>query len=85
MSEEERQLKLLEMQQNAVRVDEERHKRLYSGKNALPSEEKDQADNKKDAKFLKDLNNKVYLDSDMGLEERLNRKAHYVDRHSARD
>ena len=74
------------MQQNAIRIDEDRNKRLYSGKNALPAEDKDaQGENKKDAKFLKDLNKKVYLDSDMGLQERLNRKAHYVDRHAARD
>jgi hypothetical protein len=51
----------------------------------LPTDEKEQEVNKKDARFLKDLNKQVYLDSDMGLEERLNRKAHYVDRHSARD
>jgi hypothetical protein len=40
---------------------------------------------KKDAKFLRDLNKNVYFDSQMGLDERLNRKAHYVDRRSARD
>ena len=51
----------------------------------MPSDEKDQEANNKDAKFLKDLNKQVYLDSDMGLEERLNRKAHYMDRQSARD
>jgi hypothetical protein len=34
----------------------------------LPAEDKDaQGENKKDAKFLKDLNKQVYLDSDMGL------------------
>ena len=85
MTQEERELKLLEMQQNAVRIDEERNKRLYSGQGSLPTEEKEQEVNKKDARFLKDLNKQVYMDSEMGLEERLNRKAHYVDRHSARD
>jgi hypothetical protein len=33
----------------------------------LPAEDKDEGENKKDAKFLKDLNKQVYLDSDMGL------------------
>jgi hypothetical protein len=40
---------------------------------------------KKDAKFLRDMGKKAYFDSDMKLEERLNRTAHYRDRDSTRD
>jgi len=41
---------------------------------------------RKDARFLKDMKRDVFAgDSEMGLSERLNRKAHYRDRGSNRD
>ncbi len=46
---------------------------------------KEEEASRKDAKFLKEMNKDVYLDSNMKLDERLNRKAHYVDRHAGRD
>lgn len=73
------------MQHNAVSVDEQRHQRLYKKGEDEKEESGNGGGNNRDAKFLKDLNKQVYMGSDMKLEERLNRKAHYMDRHSARD
>lgn len=66
---EERQRKLQEMQATAAVYAEDRSRRLAS-----PVREKPTATG---TSFLKDLNKQVYLESDMKLEERLNRKAHY--------
>lgn len=86
MTDEERQRKLQEMQDYAKKVDEDRTRRLYGGKApAEHGEKEDTTSGKKDAKFLRDMSKQVYLDSDMKLEERLNRKAHYVARDATRD
>ena len=84
LTEEERQRKVLEMQEYAKRLDEDRKQRLY-GASSVPNEEDKTTETRKDARFLKDLNKSAYMDSDMNLEERLNRKAHYMDRSSHRD
>jgi hypothetical protein len=73
------------MQQNAVRIDQDRHKRQYKEEGDSGRGDGDDGGERKDAKFLKDINRKVYMESEMKLEERLNRKAHYMDRHSTRD
>ena len=67
---EERQRKLQEMQATAAVYAEDRSRRLAS-----PVREKPVSSGS--TSFLKDLNKQVYLESDMKLEERLNRKAHY--------
>lgn len=73
------------MQDYAKKVDEKRTERLYGSK-GLPTEApKEEEAERKDAKFLKDLNKQVYLDSDMKLEERINRNAHYVARGALAD
>ncbi len=61
-------------------LEEDRNKRLK-----VPDSVSPEATAQKDAKFLRDLNKQVYLGSDMKLDERLNRKAHYVARDAYKD
>lgn len=44
-----------------------------------------QEQNSKNAQFLHQIQQKVYMDSDMKLENRINRKRHYRDRNVTRD
>ena len=87
---EEREAMVRDMQNFAKKRDEDKNLKLFGSKEA-PSREtlaemlKEGEEGKKDAKFLRDMNKKVYLESDMNLEERLNRNAHYRDRDANRD
>eukprot|EP00347_Sterkiella_histriomuscorum_P002522 403367828 len=89
---EERERKIQEMMGYAKKHDEERNIKLF-GSAQVPTKEsaadimKEQKDldNQKDAKFLKNINQAAYMDSGLGLEERIGRNKHYIGRDAKRD
>jgi len=79
MTQEAAEMKLRQMQDNAKRLNEERSAKF------LAKNEEEKEPEKKEAKFLKDMGKKSYLESEMGLDERINRNRHYIARDANRD
>lgn len=86
---EEREAKIREMQDYAKKLDEEKNLKLFGTKEAPDraslKEMLKEEDEKKDARFLRDMNKNLYMESGMKLEERLNRNAHYRARDIEKD
>jgi hypothetical protein len=80
---EEREAKIKEMQDMAQGLDESRNMKLFGTKDVPRSDKYNKSgvtekeEEKKDAKFLRDVGKAAYLESDMKLEERINRTQHY--------
>ena len=77
------------MQAASQALKEERQQRSgYTAAAEAESAQKSEVSNakgdKNGAKFLKNIRQDVYMDSEMGLEERLNRQKHYHDRKELR-
>ena len=67
----------------AQALTEERRDR--TGSNKSQAVEEDAEPERKEAKFFKKMQQDVYLDSNMTLEDRMNRTRHYRDRDIAKD
>jgi len=81
LSEEEKQRRLQEMQQDASRTDEMRYKRVATEKVHAQEEaaaEEETNGSKSNASFLKEMRNAVYNTSEATMEERLQTNKHYT-------
>ena len=74
------------MQSFAKKYDEEKNMKLYGRKEiGSRKDEPEKEDKPKNAKFLKDLGKQVFLESEMNLDERINRRQHYLDRNARKE
>ena len=80
LTHEEKEALRLKMQQNAAIHDAQ--KQATYGDNITEDAE---SNSKVKAKFIKDMAKDVYMEDNIGLEERLNRRKHYQQRGATRD
>ena len=79
LTQEEAERKLREMQDCARQLEAERGARLGT------KHEEEKEPPKKDARFLKAMGQKSYMESGMGLDERISRNKHYIARDANKD
>ena len=83
MTQEEKEKKLQEMQAASMALRDQRKER--SGYSAIISKDQEEARKERSgAKFINQMRQDVYMDSEMRLEDRISRQKHYQDRKEMR-